>query len=49
MKRLDILVHHDRIGKVSDCLHENDIGGLTFMTSKVEVAQNMNQSMLVQV
>jgi nitrogen regulatory protein P-II 1 len=34
MKRLDIIVHHDRIGKVSDCLHKNDIGGLTFYEIK---------------
>ncbi|HYZ49314.1 MAG TPA: P-II family nitrogen regulator [Nitrososphaeraceae archaeon] len=34
MKRLDIIVHHDRIGKVSDCLRKNDIGGLTFYDIK---------------
>jgi nitrogen regulatory protein P-II 1 len=34
MKRLDIIVHHDRVGKVSDALHKNDIGGLTFYDIK---------------
>jgi len=34
MKRLDIIVRHDRVGKVSDALHKNDIGGLTFYDIK---------------
>src|ERR671938_966680 len=34
MKRVDIIVHHDRIGKVSDCLRKNDIGGLTIYDIK---------------
>jgi nitrogen regulatory protein PII len=28
MKRLGIIVHHERVGKVSDALQKNDIGGL---------------------
>jgi nitrogen regulatory protein P-II 1 len=34
MKRLDIIVHREQIGKVSDALHKNDIGGLTFYEIK---------------
>ena len=30
MKKLDIIVHHERVGKVSDSLRKNDVGGLTF-------------------
>jgi nitrogen regulatory protein P-II 1 len=30
MKRLDIIVHHEQVGKVSDSLRKNDVGGLTF-------------------
>jgi nitrogen regulatory protein P-II 1 len=30
MKRLDIIVRHEQVGKVSDSLRKNDVGGLTF-------------------
>jgi nitrogen regulatory protein P-II 1 len=30
MKKLDIIVHRERVGKVSDSLRKNDVGGLTF-------------------
>jgi nitrogen regulatory protein P-II 1 len=30
MKRLDIIVRREQVGKVSDSLRKNDVGGLTF-------------------
>jgi nitrogen regulatory protein P-II 1 len=30
MKKLDIIVHHESVGKVSDSLRKNGVGGLTF-------------------
>ena len=34
MKKLDIIVHHERVGKVSNSLRKNDVGGLTFYNIK---------------
>jgi nitrogen regulatory protein P-II 1 len=34
MKRLDITVRHEQVGKVSDCLRKNEVGGLTFYDVK---------------
>jgi nitrogen regulatory protein P-II 1 len=34
MKRLDIIVHHEQVGKVSDSLRKNDVGGMTFYEIK---------------
>ena len=34
MKKLDIIVHRERVGKVSDSLRKNDVGGLTFYNIK---------------
>ncbi len=30
MKRLDVIIHHEQVGKVSDSLRKNDVGGLPF-------------------
>ena len=30
MKKLDVIVHIERVGEVSDSLRKNDVGGLTF-------------------
>ena len=34
MKRLDIIVHRDRTGEVSDSLRKNEVGGMTFYDIK---------------
>jgi nitrogen regulatory protein P-II 1 len=34
MKKLDIIVHHERVSKVSNSLRKNDVGGLTFYNIK---------------
>ena len=34
MKKLDIIVHHERVSKVSNALRKNDVGGLTFYNIK---------------
>ena len=34
MKKLDIIVYHERVGKVSNSLRKNDVGGLTFYNIK---------------
>jgi nitrogen regulatory protein PII len=30
MKKLDVIVHIERVGAVSNSLRKNDVGGLTF-------------------
>jgi nitrogen regulatory protein P-II 1 len=34
MKRLDIIVRHEKVAKVSDSLHKNEVGGMTFYEIK---------------
>ena len=34
MKRLEIIVRHEQVGKVSDSLRKNQVGGLTFYDVK---------------
>ena len=34
MKRLDIIVRHEHVGKVSNSLHKNEVGGITFYDIK---------------
>lgn len=47
LKRLDIIIPHERLQEVNDILHKNKVGGMThFMTSRAEVAQNENQYQL---
>ncbi len=46
LKRLDIIIPHERLQEVNDILHKNKVGGMTFMISSAEVAQNENQYQL---
>jgi nitrogen regulatory protein PII len=46
MKRLDIIIPHEHLQEVNDILHKHKVGGMTFMISRAEVAQNENQYQL---
>jgi nitrogen regulatory protein P-II 1 len=34
MKRLDIIVPHERVGEINDILHKHNVGGMTFYDVK---------------